>query len=134
MSNEAPSVILTIFTAHLLPGIRDAELERQHSHAAVPGRQSHLGGGERFDLIINATAAGLSGAVPAIPDGCLTEAGWTYDMLYGTTPTDFCRWGERQGAARVLDGLGMLVEQAAESFWLWRGVRPETVPVIAMLR
>jgi shikimate dehydrogenase len=55
-------------------------------------------------------------------------------MVYGDAPTPFCRWGEAQGAARALDGLGMLVEQAAESFRLWRGVRPETGPVIASLR
>jgi shikimate dehydrogenase len=89
---------------------------------------------ERFDLIINATSAGLSDAVPAIPDGCLEPEGWTYDMLYADTPTAFCRWGQSQGAARTLDGLGMLVEQAAESFYLWRGVRPQTASVIAMLR
>jgi len=90
--------------------------------------------GERFDLIINATSAGLADAVPAIPDDCLAPGGWTYDMLYGDRPTPFCRWGSEHGAARVLDGLGMLIEQAAESFWLWRGVRPETGPVIASLR
>ncbi len=87
-----------------------------------------------FDLIINATSAGLAGEAPALPEGSLVPGGWTYDMLYGDQPTDFCRWGESQGASRVLDGLGMLVEQAAESFWLWRGLRPETAPVIAMLR
>ena len=90
--------------------------------------------GERFDLIINATSAGLADAVPAIPDDCLAPGGWIYDMLYGDRPTPFCRWGSEHGAARVLDGLGMLVEQAAESFRLWRGVRPDTAPVIESLR
>jgi len=87
-----------------------------------------------FDLIVNGTSAGLSGEVPALPDGCLVPGGWTYDMLYGDAPTPFCRWGVSHGAAQSLDGLGMLVEQAAESFWLWRGLRPQTEPVIALLR
>jgi len=90
--------------------------------------------GRRFDLIINATSAGLGGEVPALPEDCLAAGGWTYDMLYGDEPTAFCRWGIDHGAERALDGLGMLVEQAAESFWLWRGVRPDTRPVIARLR
>ena len=87
----------------------------------------------QFDLIINGTAAGLDGQVPAIPRGILAPGGWTYDMVYGAKTTAFVRWGEAQGAGRALDGLGMLVEQAAESFWLWRGVRPETAPVIRLL-
>jgi shikimate dehydrogenase len=90
--------------------------------------------GRRFDLIINGTAAGLSAQVPAIPEDCLADGGWTYDMLYGAAPTAFVEWGRRHGAARALDGLGMLVEQAAESFHLWRGVYPDTAPVIAELR
>ena len=90
--------------------------------------------GQQFDLIINATAAGLDGAVPDLPAGCLAPGGWTYDMLYGDRPTPFCIWGQARGAARALDGLGMLVEQAAESFWLWRRVRPSTAPVIQWLR
>ena len=90
--------------------------------------------GERFDLIINATSAGLADGVPDIPDDCLAEGGWTYDMLYGDQPTPFCRWGRAHGAARTLDGLGMLIEQAAESFWLWRGARPVTAAVIEELR
>jgi len=90
--------------------------------------------GLTFDLIVNATSAGLSDAVPEIPTDCLAPGAWTYDMLYGDEPTAFCRWGIEHGAAQALDGLGMLVEQAAESFRLWRGVRPDTVPVIAMLR
>jgi shikimate dehydrogenase len=90
--------------------------------------------GARFDLIINATSAGLGGEVPALPDDCLVAGGWTYDMLYGDAPTPFCRWGQEHGAAKAFDGLGMLVEQAAESFRLWRGVSPQTAPVIELLR
>jgi shikimate dehydrogenase len=89
---------------------------------------------QRFDLVINATSAGIDGAVPAVPRDCLAPGGWAYDMLYGDTPTPFLLWGREQGAARALDGLGMLVEQAAESFFLWRGVRPVTAPVIVVLR
>ncbi len=90
--------------------------------------------GQQFDFIINGTAAGLAGAVPMLPAGILKTAGWVYDMLYGTEPTPFVLWGREQGAAEALDGLGMLVEQAAEAFLLWRGVRPDTAPVIRMLR
>jgi shikimate dehydrogenase len=90
--------------------------------------------GQRFDLIVNSTSAGLKGTVPPLPEDCLAGDGWTYDMLYGDAPTPFRRWGMEHGAVRALDGLGMLVEQAAESFSLWRGVRPSTAPVIAALR
>jgi len=91
-------------------------------------------GAERFDLIINATAAGLAAAVPPLPEAILAAGGWCYDLMYGDEPTPFLRWGLEHGAARTLDGLGMLVEQAAESFYCWRGVRPETQPVITALR
>lgn len=101
---------------------------------ALSGQLPSQLAGQPFDLIINATSSGLGGAVPRIPDDCLADGGWTYDLLYADEPTPFCRWGQAHGAARALDGLGMLVEQAAESFTLWRGVRPETAPVIAMLR
>ena len=100
----------------------------------VAGRGLEALEGESFDLIVNATSAGLTDAVPAIPEDCLSDGGWIYDMLYGDAPTAFQRWGRVHGAARALDGLGMLVEQAAESFWLWRGARPETRPVINLLR
>lgn len=86
---------------------------------------------DAFDLILNATSAGLSDAVLSLPAGCLAREGWTYDLLYDASPTAFQRWGQTLGAAQALDGLGMLVEQAAESFWLWRGVRPETRTLIA---
>lgn len=90
--------------------------------------------GQRFDVIINGTAAGLQDRVPAIPDDCLVPGGVTYDMMYSDQPTAFMRWGRGHGAALALDGLGMLVEQAAESFFLWRSVRPETGAVIRLLQ
>ena len=89
---------------------------------------------QRFDLIVNATSTGLQGVDLNLPSDCLAEQGWVYDMFYADAPTPFCRWGSARGAERVLDGLGMLVEQAAESFFLWRGLRPDTMPVIKALR
>ena len=90
--------------------------------------------GQSFDVIINATAASLSGTVPALPASVVSADTWCYDMMYGDEPTAFVRWGRERGAAHSVDGLGMLVEQAAESFYLWRDVRPDTGPVIAELR
>jgi shikimate dehydrogenase len=90
--------------------------------------------GQAFDLIINATAASLSGQVPAIGDSVITPRSRCYDMMYGNEPTAFMNWANALGARQVMDGLGMLVEQAAESFYLWRNVRPDTAPVIAALR
>ena len=87
-----------------------------------------------FDFIINGTSAGLQGEVPSIPFDSLHRGGISYDMMYASEPTGFVRWGQRAGAARALDGLGMLVEQAAEAFYLWRGQRPDTAAVIAELR
>lgn len=90
--------------------------------------------GQPFDIIINATAASLSGEVPALPGSIVTPRSWCYDMMYGDQRTAFMDWSLARGAAHALDGLGMLVEQAAESFYLWRSVRPDTAPVIAALR
>ncbi len=90
--------------------------------------------GQAFDLIVNGTAAGLSGEVPDIPGRCLGKNAWVYDMMYASEPTAFVKWGREHGALQALDGLGMLVEQAAESFYLWRGVRPDTKTVIEDLR
>jgi len=88
----------------------------------------------QFDVLINATAASLQGELPPLPEGIIADRGTCYDMMYGAEPTPFMQWAERQGATTILDGLGMLVEQAAESFTLWRGVRPETLAVIELLR
>ncbi|MEH6648793.1 MAG: shikimate dehydrogenase [Motiliproteus sp.] len=87
-----------------------------------------------FDLIINGTSASLQGQLPPLPTGVLASGGWCYDMMYAAEPTPFMVWATEQGAAKVLDGLGMLVEQAAEAFYLWRGVRPQTPTVIAEVR
>ena len=87
-----------------------------------------------FDLIINATSASLSGEMPPIPDAALSAQTVCYDMAYGRTATAFVRWAHGQGCARALQGLGMLVEQAAESFRVWRGVRPATARVMDALR
>ncbi|TXH68788.1 MAG: shikimate dehydrogenase [Thiothrix sp.] len=87
----------------------------------------------RFDLIINGTAASLQGELPDLPAHCLSEGGVAYDMMYSSEPTPFMRWAHEQGASQVFDGLGMLIEQAAEAFELWRGIRPNTQPVFAAL-
>jgi len=90
--------------------------------------------GEAFDWVFNASSASLQGELPPLPAGLLRPAAWCYDLMYASEPTVFCRWAQQQGAAQALDGLGMLVEQAAESFCLWRGVRPDTGPVLADFR
>jgi len=87
----------------------------------------------QFDLILNATSASLSGQLPPLPAGLLAENGVCYDLAYGNEPTAFVLWGLENHAAKSLDGLGMLIEQAAEAFFIWRGVRPNTQPVIELL-
>lgn len=88
----------------------------------------------KFDVVINATAASLQGDLPPLPDTLLNDNASCYDMMYSTKPTPFMEWATEHKAVKVLDGLGMLVEQAAESFYIWRGVKPETKMVIEQLR
>ena len=90
--------------------------------------------GQQFDLIINATAASLQGELPPLPDNILASQACCYDMMYGKGTTVFLHWAGQQGAGLCLDGLGMLVEQAAAAFELWRGVRPDSAAVIRLLR
>jgi shikimate dehydrogenase len=86
-----------------------------------------------FDIVINATSAGLAGEAPAIPASVLTHSTFCYDMSYAKAGTAFLQWAREKGAKRSAQGWGMLVEQAAESFELWRGVRPSTAGVLAAL-
>ncbi|OGI38671.1 MAG: shikimate dehydrogenase [Candidatus Muproteobacteria bacterium RBG_16_64_10] len=90
--------------------------------------------GRHFDIVLNGTSASLQGELPPLPVTIYARGALAYDMMYGDRPTPFMEWSMLHGADRVADGLGMLVEQAAESYFVWRGVRPETRPVIAALR
>ncbi len=90
-------------------------------------------GEETFDLIINATSAGLQGAIPPFPDSILGRGTICYDLSYAMSDTPFVRWARKHGAQAAHQGWGMLVEQAAEAFKIWRGVRPDTRPVLRRL-
>lgn len=87
-----------------------------------------------FDLVINATASGINGEIPALPAGVVNRQTRCYDMFYQTGATPFLAWAQQQGATEFTDGLGMLVAQAAHAFLLWHGVMPEIEPVLRQLR
>lgn len=124
---------------HILIANRTVEKARQLAAqfaelGEVNGCQySELAGGQ-FDLIINGTSTSMSGELPPLPSFILSNDGCAYDMMYAANPTPFMSWAASEAAWAVSDGLGMLVEQAAESFCIWRGVRPDTRPVIDMIR
>ena len=88
---------------------------------------------EPFDLVINATSAGFKGERPPYPVNAVSPKTVCYDLSYGLKPTPFSVWAREQGAANSIMGWGMLVEQAAESFNIWRGVRPDTAPVLKQI-
>ena len=111
------------------------ELAQQfRQHGTINASSYEALAGQTFDAVINATSASLSDALPPLPAGCFATGSLAYDMMYGKGLTPFLRFAQQQGAAHLADGLGMLVEQAAEAFRIWRGVRPETAPVIHSLR
>ena len=116
-----------------------SELVNQFSAAAHAAGCSLAGGGAgsiepgAYDVIVNATAGSLDAALPEFDDGAFGSGTLAYDMMYGAQPTVFMQHAQTLGA-RAADGLGMLVEQAAESFYVWRGVRPNGAPVLAQLR
>jgi shikimate dehydrogenase len=109
-------------------------------HGSIQGSSYTALAGSQFDCVINATSSSLADSLPPLPRGENAKRGGifasdalAYDMMYGKR-SPFLLFAKEQGAARLADGLGMLVEQAAESFFLWRNVRPDTAPVIAKLR
>ena len=134
--NESPALLLIANRT----SDRAYELAKTFSHlgnvtsCAFTAVEKHLPPDCVFDIIINATSASLQGEVPDIPASIITQESFCYDMMYGAQPTAFLRWADEHGGIRCVDGLGMLVEQAAESFFLWRGVRPETKAVIELIR
>ena len=89
---------------------------------------------DKYDLIINATSAGVKGEAPPYPAAAISRQTLCYDLSYGLKPTPFSEWARAQGAEKSVMGWGMLVEQAAESFHIWRGVRPETAPVLKQMK
>ena len=88
---------------------------------------------DSYDLVINATSAGVKGETPPYPEAAIGRKTWCYDMSYGLTPTPFSEWAVSQRAAKSIMGWGMLVEQAAESFYIWRDVRPDTAAVLKQM-
>jgi len=120
---------------------RAVELARDWQHAAIAVEAGGLPDATQpggWDVVINATASSLTGAAPALPTGLYAKNALAYDMMYGggysQYATPFMQAALTDGAALAADGLGMLVGQAAESFYLWHGVRPEVAPVLAALR
>lgn len=105
-----------------------------HDLGDVKAKSFEALNGEQFDIVINGTSASLSGDLPPLPHGLLRPNASCYDLMYGAEPTVFLQWAAEQGAVELADGLGMLVGQAAEAFYLWRRIRPEVVPVINALR
>lgn len=90
--------------------------------------------GQTFDIVVNGTSASLAGDLPPLPTDLLNDNACCYDMMYGSEPTVFMHWATSCGCERIADGLGMLVEQAAESFLIWRAITPDVKPVLALLR
>jgi shikimate dehydrogenase len=108
-----------------------AHLAREHGVLLASRRLQDPGAA--YDVVINGTASSLSGQDVPVPASVLSAGGWAWDMMYGAGALGFLAWARTHGA-HGRDGLGMLVEQAAQSFLLWRGLRPDTAPVLARLR
>jgi len=136
----ASGVLWPLFNAGVGVDIANRNIEKARILAAeftgsgtVYARRYEELAGRKYDLVINATSSSLSDELPPLPDGLFKPGALAYDMMYGRE-TPFMAYAREQGAALVADGLGMLVEQAAEAFYLWRNVRPDTQPVLEKLR
>ncbi len=136
----AYGIVLPLLEAGATLSVVNRTLAKAQQLGAAFSAKGHLDiysypelNGLSFDCIINATSSGLSGEMPPLPPRIFTPGALAYDMTYGQE-TPFMKFAREQRAAGVADGLGMLVEQAAESFYLWRGVRPGTLPVITAMR
>lgn len=125
---------LSVTIANRTPEKAVALQQQFSAYGAVSGGDYDDLAGREFDLVINATSSSLSDALPPLPAGVFARHSLAYDMMYGKGLTPFLAFARAQGATQLADGLGMLVEQAAESFFVWRGVRPATQPVIALLK
>jgi len=104
-----------------------------YDNTIVSGNYEDIAG-KKFDLVINATSTSLTGKLLLLPKGIFTTGSLAYDLMYGNEQTPFLRLAQKEGAEYLSDGVGMLVEQAAESFFLWRGIRPETKELIKSLK
>jgi len=147
--------ILIIGAGGAVRGVLEAILEQQPASLLIANRTkvkaiqlandfSELGNidgcglseieNKSFDIVINGTSASLQGDLPPIPETVFNEHACSYDMMYAAQATVFMLWSKDNGATQVFDGLGMLVEQAAEAFYIWRGIKPETASVIKQIR
>lgn len=134
---EARPAILVIANRTVDKALRLAQSNQHQPNASqtlVSGHGYADLSGQHFDLVINATSSSLSDALPPLPDGVFAPGSLAYDIMYGKGLTSFLAFADEQNAHRLADGLGMLVEQAAVSFHIWRGVTPDTRPVISALR
>ena len=124
-------VSITIANRTVSKAIALAEKFNQFAPCTACGFDDITG---QFDIIINGSSAGLTGSLPSLSTDLLTQCTLAYDLVYASEDTEFIRWAKSHSDCKTADGLGMLVEQAAESFYLWRGTRPDTQPVIDALR
>jgi shikimate dehydrogenase len=108
--------------------------ETMPAHRLTAGCLADAASPVGWDLVLNASASSLGDQAPALPSGLYAPGAWAYDMMYGAHPTPFMLQAHSDGAAHLSDGLGMLVGQAAESFFIWHGKRPAILPVLTALR
>lgn len=135
LEQRPASILITNRTAEKATQLADdfSDLGKKHG-STIDGCGLDGLDGKSFDIVINGTSASLQGELPPIPGTIFNRHACSYDMMYGAQDTVFMQWSKDKGAKKVFDGLGMLVEQAAEAFYIWRGVTPETVPVIQRIR